>query len=211
MTLMGSKSSTPNLDLFKRRNSVSLTACWARFSDFCSSGSSLRDSSSRWSLSVRKQEWNKITFLEPRGKILLARFFVKSEYSPLFSFQMLWDQVTVVVLQGHFSLGGFVPRVRTESEAVGGRHHATRGLGGGEHTCKRQRTKSSDVVHWYYLKKTLTFASQRVCVWTLVMHYKICREQKLCARPTFVCIRYVFPRTKDLTIIHEENSLWCSR
>ena len=74
---------------------------------------------------------------------------------------MLWDQVTVVVLEGHFGLGGLVPRVRTESEAVGGRHHATRGLGGGEHTCKRQRTKSSsDVVHWYYLKKTLTFASR---------------------------------------------------
>ena len=55
ITLRGSKSSTPNLDLFKRRNSVSFTACWARFSDFFSSGSSLRDSSSLWSLTKKNR------------------------------------------------------------------------------------------------------------------------------------------------------------
>ena len=77
MTLMGSKSSTPNLDLFKRRNSVSLTACWARFSDFCSSGSSLRDSSSRWSLSVRKQEWNKNYISRTAWQNLTRAFFCK--------------------------------------------------------------------------------------------------------------------------------------
>ena len=87
-----------------------------------------------------------------------SRFWIRKKKSkaPLFSFQMLWDQVTVVVLQGHFSLGGFVPRVRTESEAVGGRHHATRGLGGGEHTCKRQST------HIWYLR-TLKPWHSRIC------------------------------------------------
>ena len=52
MTLSGSKSSTPSLDRFNRRNSVSLMACCWRFSSFWASGmaSSFRESSSLWSL-----------------------------------------------------------------------------------------------------------------------------------------------------------------
>lgn len=55
MTLRGSKSSTPSLDRFSRRNSVSFWACCSLFSCFCCSErpSSLRDSSSFASLCFR--------------------------------------------------------------------------------------------------------------------------------------------------------------
>ncbi len=51
ITLSGSKSSTPRRERFKRRNSVSLAACWLRFSSRAPSVSALSWKSKRWKIS----------------------------------------------------------------------------------------------------------------------------------------------------------------
>ena len=59
-------------------------------------------------------------------------FFISTyeilELLPLFSFWMLWDQVTVVVLQSHLGLCGFIPGVATEMRSF---HIARRGCRSG--------------------------------------------------------------------------------
>ena len=70
----------------------------------------------------KRLTWTKISYI----------FFISTyeilELLPLFSFWMLWDQVTVVVLQSHLGLCGLIPGVATEMRSF---HIARRGCRSG--------------------------------------------------------------------------------
>ena len=59
-------------------------------------------------------QWLQKTNANKKYHIFFISTYEKLELLPLFSFWMLWDQVTVVVLQSHLGLCGFIPGVATE-------------------------------------------------------------------------------------------------